>query len=168
MDNYFCKDFRPIIEYCKTATVFQDVPFSKPTTYEILYKIFPNAKFILTIRDSSEIWYNSLVMFHNKLFYKNRKVTADLVKNVSYIKKGWIYSIIKNTNKTPDDDLYNKKILIDFYENYNKNVIKYFKDKPEKLIIINLSNKDDFNRILDFLNIKKTHVINGFLHLNKT
>ena len=57
--------------------------------------------------------------------------------------------------------------MVKIYEKYNKDVIKYFKDKPEKLIIINLSNKDSFNRMVDFLNIKDTRGLNDFFHVNK-
>ena len=40
------RNFTPIIEYCKTAEFFQDVPFSKPFTFIVLDQAFPNSKFI--------------------------------------------------------------------------------------------------------------------------
>ena len=135
---------------------------------EILEKEFPDAKFILSVRDSSEIWYNSLVKFHDKGFFHGKKVTSDLMKDISYVKKGWLYKIFKYIYKTPDSDLYNKEKLISYYENYNKNVINYFKDKPDKLLIINLSNKEDFNKLICFLNIDNTYDLNNFYHSNKT
>jgi hypothetical protein len=49
--HYFDGNFQPIIDYCKTAQVFQDVPFSYPETYKYLDKAYPGGKFILTLRD---------------------------------------------------------------------------------------------------------------------
>ena len=80
MEPYYHDNFKPIIEFCKSADVFQDLPFSIPKTYEILEKEFPDAKFILSIRESSEHWYNSLVKFHDKQFFRGKKVTPDLMK----------------------------------------------------------------------------------------
>jgi hypothetical protein len=49
--SYVDGDFDPIVEYCKTARAFQDVPFSMPNTYRHLYHAFPDAKFILSVRE---------------------------------------------------------------------------------------------------------------------
>lgn len=167
-DDYMSNKFERIIDYCKSANVFQDIPFSLPETYKHLDKEFPNAKFILSIRDNPEMWYNSLVNFHNKVFFHGRKNIAEIMKNVKYVKKGWCYNIFKHMYKTPDNDLYNKKMLISFYINHNRAIINYFKDKPGKLLIINVSKKDDFNNLISFLNIKDARGLQKFLHLNKT
>lgn len=168
MEPYYHDNFKPIIEFCKSADVFQDLPFSIPKTYEILEKEFPDAKFILSIRESSEHWYNSLVKFHDKQFFRGKKVTPDLMKKVNYVRPQFLYKFFKQIFKTPDDDLYNKKILIDFYENHNRNIINYFKDKPNKLLIITLSNTEDFNKLLNFLDITDTRGLTKFYHSNKT
>ena len=67
------RNFTQIIKYCKTAEFFQDFPFSKPFTFTSLDQAFPNSKFILTIRDSPEQWYNSLVKFRTRLLNNNEK-----------------------------------------------------------------------------------------------
>ena len=163
--NYYYKnDFNNIIKLCENETIFQDIPFSLPETYKYLDKYFNNAKFILTIRNNSEEWYNSLLNFHKKIFYKKKKITKSLVKS---IKKYDIYKFIKYIYKTDDDDLYNKEKIKKIYENYNNDIIEYFKN-TDKLIVINLSIDNDFNRLLNFLNIDKNKInINKFLHLNK-
>lgn len=68
LHHYKNRDFKPIIKYCKSAQVFQDFPFSYPETYKHLDKAYPNSKFILTIRDSADQWYNSVTKFHAKMF----------------------------------------------------------------------------------------------------
>jgi hypothetical protein len=46
-NEYWQKDFDSIIDYCNTAEVFQDFPFSYPETYKILTKLFPAANLYL-------------------------------------------------------------------------------------------------------------------------
>jgi hypothetical protein len=92
MEDYFEEDYERIIKYCKKAEVFQDVPFSFPDTYKILDKEFPNSKFILTVRDSSDQWYTSITKFHAKLFGNGNIPTWEDLKNAEYIYKGWIYN----------------------------------------------------------------------------
>ena len=80
---YFEEKFQPIVDYCKTAQVFQDVPFSYPETYKHLDKAYPGSKFILTLRDSPEQWYRSITRFHAKMFGKEGRVPT--VEDLSLI-----------------------------------------------------------------------------------
>lgn len=73
------RNFKPIVEYCKTAEFFQDIPFSKPFTFVALDQAFPNSKFILTVRDNPEQWYNSLVKFHSKLWGKDGRTPTNKI-----------------------------------------------------------------------------------------
>ena len=61
-----------------------------------------------------------------------------------------------------------KKSLMSHYENHNKNAINYFKDKPNKLLVVNLSKKEDFNKLMSFLNIDNTYGLNNFYWSNKS
>lgn len=74
VDEWARRDFKKIIKYCRTAEFFQDAPFSFDYTYVVLDQVFKNCKFILTIRDSPEQWYNSLVSFQAKKWGKDGKV----------------------------------------------------------------------------------------------
>jgi hypothetical protein len=154
---YFHGNFDPIIKYCKTAQVFQDVPFSLPNTYKYLDKAYPGSKFILTVRDDPEQWYNSLIKFHAKLFGMGGNIpTAEDLKNAEYISKGAAYNLIK-LYKTPDNDPYNKEILISLYEDYNKKVMAYFKNRPNDLLVINVSKADDYKRFVKFINVESQY-----------
>lgn len=66
--DWAIRDFRRIVRYCRSAEFFQDVPFSYPYTFIAMDQAFKGSKFILTVRDNPEQWYNSLVKFHSKLF----------------------------------------------------------------------------------------------------
>jgi hypothetical protein len=167
MPNWFDRDFKAIINYVKSATAFQDIPFSLPYTFIALEQHFPNAKFILTVRDNDEQWYNSISKFHSKLWSadENPPKFNDL-KDASYRYKGLAYEYIKQVFNTPNDDLYNKIILIKTYNNHNNLVKDYFRAHSEKLIVINTSNKADYFRLCDFLKEKPLH--DNFPWENKT
>lgn len=158
LNDWYNRDFRSIIELAKSAEAFQDAPFSFPYTFIALDQYFPQSKFILTVRDSPEQWYNSLVKFHSKLWGDgiNPPTTEDL-KNAKYLYKGFAYESSKVIFKTPDDDPYNKDILLDYYTNHNYQVMEYFRSRPEKLLVINVSNDNDYIHLCDFLNKKPIH-----------
>lgn len=170
--EYLVKDwlnrvFEPIVNHCKKYDAFQDVPFSLPFTYIILEQYFPNAKFILTVRDNPDQWYTSLTLFHSKLWSDGKTLpNAEQLKEATYRYKGYAYKVHKAMFNTKDDDLYNKESLIKYYENHIYNVKEYFKSQPNKLICINVSVKNDYLRLCEFL--KKPALSNNFSWKNKT
>lgn len=164
-ENWMKRDFKPILKYCKSAQAFQDIPFSLPYTYQALHAEYPNAKFILTVRDSSEQWYNSITKFHGKRINKNTPPSADELKKDKYRYEGFLYDYMKETYGTNDNDIYNKKVLIDVYEKHNSNVIDYFKN-TNNLIVLNLSQQESFNNLMIFLGVQTD--ITGYPWENKT
>jgi len=166
LDDWVNRDFRSIINYCYTAQAFQDIPFSLPYSFQALDGYFPNSKFILTIRDNAEQWYNSLTQFHAKFFGKGKIPTINDLKEADYIYPGYIYKIFKWTFNTPEEDPYNKNVLISNYEIYNSVVQDYFKFRPEAFLMINLSESDSYQKLCNFLG--KPYHNEIFPHENKT
>lgn len=153
--DIFAQDFEPLIEYCKSAQVFQDVPFSQNEVYKKLDAAFPNSKFILTIRDSGEQWYNSMVKFHSKIFGKGNVPTWEVLKKTRYIYRGWSYENKKHVyGLTEQDDPYDKTKLINYYDTRNQAIINYFKDRPDDLLVINLSEKGAYQKFCAFIGLK--------------
>ena len=155
-DKYYAKNnFKPIIKYCETAQVFQDIPFSCPETYKYLDRAYPGSKFILTVRDNAEQWYSSITRFHAKKFGLNGRIpTAENLKNATYLRLGYTYDAIKILYQTPDGDLYNKQMLIDYYNRHNEAVLEYFKRRPEDLLVINLAESDAYARFVEFIGVE--------------
>jgi hypothetical protein len=165
-DHYFNNNFSPIIEYCKSAQVFQDVPFSVPDTFKYLDKAYPGSKFILTIRDDAEQWYHSITRFHAKKFGKGgRTPTVEDLKSATYLRKGAMYNTVK-IHGTPDYDPYNKDIMLAHYNNYNESVINYFKGREDDLLVINLSEPDSYKKFVAFLGVSSPY--KNFPWENKT
>ena len=119
---------------------FQDNPW--PILYKELDEKYPNSKFIFTIRDSDS-WIKSQV------------------KNFGYFEtqmRKWIYGI-----GCPKG---NEKIYIKKYNDHHKDVVNYFKNRPDDLLILDLTKGDGWNKLCTFL--KKDIPNIPFPHANKT
>ena len=86
--EYFQTDsIRNLNNYIESAQAFQDVPFSIPGFYKQLAENYPKAKFILTIRSSSEQWLNSLKKYQTvRLSPKsNQHITEGDIEKSNYV-----------------------------------------------------------------------------------
>lgn len=166
LKDWYIRNFDPILAYCKTAEVFQDVPFSLPYTYVYISQLYPDAKFILSVRDNFEQWYKSLTTFHSKLWGdgQNPPTYKQLVE-ADYIYKGRPAESIKMIFGTPENDPYNIELLRDFYKTYNSQVRDFFSNS-ENFLEINVAKKEDYFRLCSFLGVEPRH--DHFLWLNKS
>lgn len=154
MDDYIARNWKPILKYCETAEVFQDVPFSNDYLYVLLDHHFPNAKFILTERDSPEQWYNSITKFHAKLFgFKGHVPSKEDLQKATYRYKGFLWKTFYEKFGELEGDIYNKEHLISIYNDRNKRIKQYFNNKSN-FLVINLSNPDAIQKLANFIQIK--------------
>jgi hypothetical protein len=167
MKQWSKRDFKKLIKYCHTAQFFQDLPFSKPYTFIVLDHEFPGSKFILTVRDSPEQWYNSITKFHAKKWGANNRIpTKEDLQNATYIYKGAPWDFNRWEYITSENDPYNKEELIKSYITYNESVIEYFRHRPKDLLILNVADKNAFKKLCNFLG--KPHTSEDFPWENKT
>jgi hypothetical protein len=168
LNDWSRRDFSKIIKFCKKGgDVFQDVPFSLPYTYVVLDQNFPGSKFILTMRDNPEQWYNSLVGFHSEKFSPGTKPTKEDLMNAKYVEPGWMWKANRIIYNTPEDDPYNQSVMIDHYIKYNESVIEYFRNRKQDLLILNPSYPQAFQNLADFLGLKK-NILKPFPWENKS
>jgi hypothetical protein len=152
VEDWGQRDFRRIIRYCRTAEAFQDLPFSKPYTYQALDAAIPNSKFILTIRDSSEQWYSSITRFHAKLWGENGRIpTKRDLQKAPYNEVGMAWRINRLSFASPEDDPYRKEDLMEYYERHNANVIEYFRHRPNDLLVLNVADDGAYRKLCEFL-----------------
>lgn len=155
--------FDPIIQYCHSAEIFQDVPFSLPETYKYLDVAFPDAKYILTIRDSPSQHANSVINFAKKRFGGQLPNLED-IKKYDYVHPGWSYNnliwrtgnremSIAEKEKQVVETRYNAESMMDKYTKYNEAVKEYFKDRPEKLLVINVAKPEEYKRFCEFFGL---------------
>lgn len=167
-DWLFNRDASRIIDFCHTAEAFQDAPFGYPDLYKVLDEHFPNSKFILTVRNSADEWYNSLVRFHTKLFSSdpNRPPNENDLKNALYRYKGYIYEGYYASYGKFGIAPYEPSAYKEKYIQSNEAKRAYFKNRPNDFIEINLSKAEDFQRLCHFLHVETD--ITSFPHENRT
>lgn len=170
-------NFSRVLEYCDQYDAFQDAPFSQEHNYIILDTLFPNSKFILSIRPEHD-WFKSLVRFHKKTFrfkYKfqaNEKFFKD--KNL-YLRDNYTYenqkrNVMRFNGRTVFFDwkhLYHKRTRINYYSARNEDVVRYFLKRPDQLLIIDVTKELDTSRIVEFLGVSE-RLISKMPHMNKT
>lgn len=166
--EYFNRNFDAIVKHCKNsrAVVFQDVPFSLPLTYPHLDNAFPQSKFILTIRENSDMWYNSILKFHSDFYNKGKVPTFESLDNSKYVYQGWSWKLMHEVFINDKSKMYSKNEFVDVYENHIESVKNYFKNKSEKLIIIDVSKKEDLSKLCNWLKIETTE--NSFPNISSS
>ena len=171
-----------IVAYIKKYDFFQDVPFSLGNLFVKLDTLFQDSKFILSIRDADD-WFDSLCNFHLKIYQRSNpeitsisQVTEQMVKEMSWIEKGYSYKFIKKffiskiiNNKVIYDWnlLYNREHYKKIFNTRNELIISYFLSyDKKKLIILNLKEEKSTDRLFNFLEIKNLK-IKEFPHVLK-
>lgn len=162
-NDWIKRDFKNFEKYCDTSDAFQDIPFSLDYTFQAVDEVFPDSKFILTVRDSADQWYHSLTKFHSKVVGAAAvPPTADELRK---FKGGWLLKEEKVVYGVEDDQLYDQTIYKQHYDNHNQRVIDYFRYRPDDLLVINLNSPDAMEKICDFLHIK--YIGQKIPHVNK-
>lgn len=148
MDDIISKKYNRLFKFIMTGEAFQDIPFSVPNIYRILDKEFPGSKFVLTVRDDENQWYDSITRFHGKLFSNGNIATSTDILMDKTIYYGWRLKVIKFLF---GDKLYNEEIYKEVYLNHLNEVSEYFKDRQNDLLIINVNNDYDYVKLSKFL-----------------
>lgn len=120
-------DFKKVIRIIKDHDALFDHPWFM--IYKELDERIPGTKFILTIREE-ESWYKSI----SRHMEDDRKAQLE-----------WIYGRGKGLPKN------NKDHFITTYRKHNQNVLAYFKDRPADLLVLNLSEGNEWEKICTFL-----------------
>jgi hypothetical protein len=156
IEDWAKRDFRSLIAYCRKSDAFQDSPFSRNFTFQAMDQAFPGSKFILTVRDSDEQWYASVVRFQTMRLRErtgeNRLPTVRDLKEDPYIYPGYLWRVRQLVNGACEQsDLFNKDNLIKEYNEHNQRVKDYFRHRKNDLLILNLAESSAMERLCLFL-----------------
>lgn len=146
-ERWVVRDFTWLADFCQTADAFQDAPFSFPFTFVYLDQLFPASRFILTERDTPDQWYESLVRFHGQWGSTGGAPTKEDLLRAGDV----FYYSVKHLFGTPDNDLYNRPSLIDYYLRHNMMVKNYFQYRPDDLLILNVATPKAMRNLCGFL-----------------
>tara|TARA_R110002020_G_scaffold268819_3_gene484100 strand:- start:40643 stop:41281 length:639 start_codon:yes stop_codon:yes gene_type:complete len=110
---------------------FSDAPWCFPEVYRHLDDFFPNAKFVLTIRDEDK-WISSYKNLYERHVENHSNLTEiPLISNTE--EYGWIHPIIFEGCRIITG---NEKIYKRIFNKHNDEVISHFQHRPEKLLVI--------------------------------
>lgn len=155
LDDWIRRDFRRIVELARGAEAGQDIPYSLPYTFQALDAAFPGSKFILTLRDSPEQWYDSLVRFHAQLMRcEGRLPTAADLKKLPYLTPGWLYRAQRTIYGVDDEHLYDPDIYMRHYAVHAYTVTEYFRHRPGQLLVLNVADPEAMQQLCGFLGIE--------------
>jgi len=106
----------------------QDTPW--PVLYKELDQRYPGSKFILTTRPSDE-WFKSVVKH-----FRLQRIPAH----------EWIYGVHTAFG--------NRRIYVQRYEKHNREVQEYFQDRPQDLLVMDITHGEGWEVLCPFLNLE--------------
>lgn len=133
------KDYTYLQEIVNQHDVCKDNPW--PVLYQQLDDFYPASKFILTLRDESA-WIKSVVNH----FGKTPSAMLEFIYGVPY-------------------PLGHEELFLQTFRKHNSDVINYFKNRPADLLVIDLEDGNNWEKICAFLNIPVPAI--PFPHVNK-
>ena len=165
-DTWAAADYSTFVADIERFEAFQDVPFCLPRAYRLLHDQFPRAKFVLTVRDSPEQWYNSLCRFHSKVFGREGALPteADLAA-ATYVSPGWAFRVAQ-VYGTPPGQPYDRTTLLRVYETHIRETLSFFASREKSLLVLNVAEPDAFSRLAAFL--ARPTASRPFPHLNRS
>lgn len=155
--------FERLFDFTETAEAFQDIPFSLPHVFKILHSKYPDAHFILSIRDTPEQWYESISSFHSKVFGNGKIPTKEILMEKVYHYKGYPMQYI---DYTFEGVIYEEEHYKKVYLQHLEEVTRYFSNNGGNLFTVNVSNPNDYKKMCLFLGL--TPKRDSFQWKNKT
>jgi hypothetical protein len=163
-------DVSALREFCASFDAFQDLPFSHGLTFAACDAIFPNARFILTVRDSCE-WFESVVRFQSKVFGLDPKIGSDAIKahfenSVTYIDADYARQMtersildVSDHAARPDwSKVFDKASYVARYEERNAAIIRHFWGRPNKLLVLDVRQEKTTEKLVRFLGLPHSEV----------
>jgi hypothetical protein len=171
-------NLRPLINYVNKYDAFQDAPFSIKNTYAQLDALFPDSKFILTYREA-DAWFDSFHNFTKKIFglRNDEPITKAVLNSRQYLYPGyfqymlelhWLLDVDNEVDLKIDWELlYDREHYKKLYRARNSEIVRHFSERPDDLLVIDLTREQTTKKIVDFLGLPPQLVTN-IPHLNQT
>jgi len=126
---YVNGDYKEIYKMTKYWDAFADGPWGGGSLYKKLYEWYPDAKYILTVRDS-EKWYQSI--YNMITTYDKAESTAmETYHSEKFYGSAYFFRHIFNITELENS----KEAMINYFEATNKEIISFFEDKNNLLVI---------------------------------
>jgi hypothetical protein len=127
-----------------------------PFTYQAMDAAFPGSRFILSVRDSAEQWYESLVRFHTAVVGCERVPTGADLRRFAYRYPGFLWRYHELVHGATDATVYARDAYMGHYARHNGSVIDYFERRPGDLLVLNVKAADAAEQVCAFLALEYT------------
>jgi hypothetical protein len=166
LEDWARRDFTKLVEFCAAFEAFQDIPFSLPFTFQALDQAFPHSKFVLTVRSSTDEWYESLIRYETAFMELDHLPSARDLKENPYLSPGWFWRSHQLIWGIDEQTLYAPATYKRQYERHNESIVDYFSQRPADLLVLNVADPDAVDRVCDFLSMDRVSV--RMPHMNRT
>lgn len=166
LEDWAKRDFRRIIQFCRTADLFKDIPFSLAHTYQALDTAFPGSKFILTVRDNPDEWFDSIVRYVAKICNVRGLPTPDDAKEALFNYKGFAWRMHELALGVDESTFLKRDVYVEGYHLHNRIIQDYFRHRPDDLLVMNVAEPDAMEKVCDFLGVPYSGQL--MPHINRT
>lgn len=143
---YVNKDYKELMKFTTLFDAFADGPWGGGDLYKHLYEKYPQAHYILTIRDP-EKWYNSFEKMITRFDANLGNAFDSFYANGRYGTPYFFKHIFQIETMEGSKDK-----MIAYYNRYNQEVQDFFKVKGAPLLVIDITNGDEWNTLCPFIN----------------
>jgi len=157
---YIHKDYDEIFRLINYWDAFADAPWGGTDLYLQLYNNFPNAKYILTVREP-ESWYESFEKLIT-MFDLNHETALDSYHANGMYGSAYFFKHIFDIEKLAG----NKQKIMDHFKLYNQKVIDFFSKHPANFMVYDITSGEEWQKLCKFLGVKIPK--NDFPHANKS
>lgn len=155
-DSWCEREFAPIVDRCRESEVFADVPFGLPDTYKILDREFPFSKFVLTVWPTSDDWFDAFTRFHSRKIGGGSVPSAEQLAAFGHRRPGYVADVLHFGYGVSREEPYQRWPLIAAYERHNEQVIDYFRDRPDDLLVLDISRPEALGELCRFVGLEPT------------
>lgn len=165
LPHWLRRDFDAIVAHAAGADAFQDIPFSLPFTYQALHMAYPQARFVLSLRDSPQEWYDSVLRFTRRI-HGGSLPTARQLRDSGYGYPGFLHDAQFGTVPgLTEADPFDRAAHLRFYTAHRYAVTAYFRGSG-RLLVLNPARPDSYAALCRFLG--RSPVLERMPHLNRT
>ncbi len=121
---------------------FTDIPI--PLFYQQLDEVFPNSRFILTVRNKRD-WVNSAECYFSQMYKKPAGFSTEHKRSLKIPCTDFVRVMVYGMAK------FNRSRYLSVYVKHNREVWKYFKKRRQDLLVLNISGGDGWKELCRFL-----------------
>jgi hypothetical protein len=146
---YVNGDYKELTKFATLFDAFADGPWGGGKLYRHLYEQYPDAHYILTIREP-EKWYKSFEKMITRFDPDLNKAFDTFYANGRYGTPYFFKHIFGIETMYGSKDK-----MIAYYNEYNKDVIAFFKESKKDLLVVDLTDGEGWDKICPFLEKQK-------------